>query len=67
MAEKFHSSQRFAEAGHWEADLVICRRTRQVLVLHEQRMRLNLMERLMGETATESVSNMTAVLACSWT
>ncbi|MEM7526728.1 MAG: hypothetical protein AAF416_03495, partial [Pseudomonadota bacterium] len=42
-------------------DLVICRRSRPVLVLHERRTRLTLMARLMGKTAAETVSTMMAV------
>ena len=67
LAEKTHISQRSApadaraEAGHWEADLVICRRSRPVLVLHERRTRLTLMARLMGKTAAETVATMMAV------
>lgn len=69
LAEKTHISQRSdaadarAEAGHWEADLVICRRSRPVLVLHERRTRLTLMARLMGKTAAETVATMMAVFA----
>ncbi|MEM8820126.1 MAG: hypothetical protein AAGE90_11450 [Pseudomonadota bacterium] len=44
-------------------DLVICRRSRPVLVLHERRTRLTLMARLMGKTAAETVSTMMAVFA----
>ena len=32
--------------GHWEADLVICRRSRPVLALHERKTRITLMARL---------------------
>src|ERR1700752_1021455 len=34
------------EAGHWEGDLIICRRTRPVLVLHERKSRVTLAARL---------------------
>ena len=47
--------------GHWEADLVICRRARPVLVLHERKTRLTLMARLTGKTAAETVATMMAV------
>ena len=30
------------EAGHWEGDLIICKRTRPVLVLHERKSRMTL-------------------------
>ena len=39
------------EAGHWEADLIICKRTRPVLVLHERKSRVTLAARLTGKTA----------------
>jgi IS30 family transposase len=42
-------------------DLVICRRSRPVLVLHERKARLTLMARLMGKTAAETVATMMAV------
>jgi len=67
LSEKIHISQRSdtadarLEVGHWEADLVICRRSRPVLVLHERKTRLTLMARLMGKTAAETVSTMMAV------
>lgn len=68
IRDKAHISQRSdaadsrAEAGHWEADLVICRRTRPVLVLHERKTRLTLMARLMGKTAAETISTLMAIL-----
>ena len=43
LSEKIHVSQRSdaadarAEVGHWEADLVICHRSRPILVLHERK------------------------------
>ena len=46
--------------GHWEADLVICKRSRPVLVLHERKTRLTLMSRLAGKTAAETVAAMMA-------
>lgn len=67
ITEKTHVSQRSnaadapTEVGHWEADLLICRRSRPVLVLHERKTRLTLMARLMGKTAAETVSTMMAV------
>ena len=30
------------EGGHWESDLIICKRTRPVLVLHERKSRVTL-------------------------
>jgi IS30 family transposase len=66
IAGKTHISQRSddadarATAGHWEADLVICRRSRPVLVRHERKTRITLMSRLAGKTAAETVAAMMA-------
>ena len=66
IAEKIHISQRSDDAdarltvGHWEADLVICKRSRPVLVLHERKTRITLMTRLAGKTAAETIAAMTA-------
>lgn len=66
IAEKTHISQRSDNAdaretvGHWEADLVICKRSRPVLVLHERKTRITLMTRLAGKTAAETIAAMTA-------
>jgi transposase, IS30 family len=66
IAEKTPLSQRSGDAdaratvGHWEADLVICRRSRPVLVLHERKTRITLMARLAGKTAAETVAAMMA-------
>jgi transposase, IS30 family len=66
IAEKTHLSQRPGDAdaretvGHWEADLVICRRSRPVLVLHERKTRITLMARLAGKTAAETIAAMMA-------
>jgi transposase, IS30 family len=49
------------EAGHWEGDLIICKRTRPVLVLHERKSRMTLAARLVGKTAAETISVMLAV------
>ena len=49
------------EAGHWEGDLIICKRLRPVLVLHERKSRVTLAARLMGKTAAETISAMLAV------
>ena len=48
--------------GHWEADLVICKRSRPVLVLHERKTRVTLMTRLAGKTAAETIAALTATL-----
>ena len=50
------------EAGHWEGDLIICKCTRPVLVLHERKSRVTLAARLTGKTAAETIS---AMLRCS--
>jgi len=66
IAEKTHISQRSGDAdaretaGHWEADLVICKRSRPVLVLHERKTRITLMSRLAGKTAGETIAAMMA-------
>ena len=50
-----------ADIGHWEGDLIICKRTRPVLVLHERKSRMTLAARLTGKTAAETISVMLAV------
>ena len=49
------------EAGRWEGDLLICKRTRPVLVLKERKSRLVLAARLAGKSAAETVAVMMAV------
>jgi IS30 family transposase len=49
------------EAGHWEGDLLICRRTRPVLVLEERKTRFVLAARLAGKSAAETVAIMMAI------
>ena len=49
-----------ADIGHWEGDLIICKRTRPMLVLHERKSRVTLAARLTG-TAAETISVMLAV------
>ena len=49
------------EAGHREGDLLICRRTRPVLVLKERKTRFVLAARLAGKSAAETVAVMMAV------
>src|SRR5215213_8338029 len=46
------------EAGHWEGDLLICKRTRPVLVLKERKTRFVLAARLAGKSAAETVAIM---------
>ena len=47
--------------GHWEGDLIICKRTRPVLVRHERKSRVTLATRLAGKTAAETISVLLAV------
>src|SRR5690242_13928238 len=49
------------EAGHWEGDLLICRRTRPVLVLEERKTRFVLAARLAGKCPAETVAVLMAV------
>src|SRR3954462_5020792 len=49
------------EAGHWEGDLLICRRTRPVLVLEERKTRFVLAARLAGKSAAETLAVLIAV------
>ena len=49
------------ETGHWEADLILCKRTRPVLVLHERKSRVTLAARLTGKTAAETIAVMMSV------
>jgi transposase, IS30 family len=51
------------EGGHWEGDLIICKRSRPVLVLHERKWRVTLSARLAGKTAAETISVMLAAFA----
>ena len=44
------------ELGHWEGDLILCQRTRPVLVLHERKTRVTLAARLTGKGAAETAS-----------
>ena len=50
-----------AEAGHWEGDLIICKRARPVLVLHERKTRLTLAARLSGKGAAETAATIMAI------
>ena len=49
------------EAGHWEGDLLRCKRTRPVLVLKERKTRFVLAARLAGKSAAETVAILMAV------
>jgi transposase, IS30 family len=69
ITDKTHISQRPAaandrvEPGHWEADLVICKRNRPLLVLHERKTRLTVMTRLASKTAADTVTAIMDILA----
>lgn len=43
-----------SQIGNWEADLIICQRTRPVLVLHERKSRITLAAKLTGKSAAET-------------
>ena len=51
-----------SELGHWEGDLIICQRTRPVLVLHERKTRVTLAARLTGKGAAETASVIMSIL-----
>ena len=67
ITDKVHISQRSEaanareEAGHWEGDLVICKKSRPVLVLHERKTKITFITRQMGKTAAETASAIMAV------
>ena len=42
------------ESGHWEGDLLICRRTRPVMVLCERKSRYTIAQKLRGKNAEET-------------
>ena len=50
-----------SELGHWEGDLILCQRTRPVLVLHERKTRVTLAARLTGKGAAETASVIMAI------
>src|SRR3954447_13835088 len=49
------------DPGHWEGDLLLCKRTRPVLVLEERKTRCVLAARLAGKSAAETVAVLMAV------
>ena len=59
--ERSAAADKRAEPGHWEGDLVICKRSRPILVLHERKTRITLMARLFGKTAGETIARIQAV------
>jgi transposase, IS30 family len=48
--------ERRETAGHWEGDLMICKRSRPVLVLKERKSRFVIAAKLSGKTAAETAS-----------
>lgn len=50
------------EGGHWEGDLLICRKTRPVLVLTERKSRFTVAAKLAGRTAQETMTAIMSVL-----
>jgi hypothetical protein len=44
-----------ADIGHWEGDLIICKRTRPMPVLHERKSRMTVAARLTRKTAAETI------------
>jgi IS30 family transposase len=54
-------AQERKDAGHWEGDLLTCRRTRPVLVMKERKTRFVLAARLAGKSAAETAAVMMAV------
>ena len=61
ISERSDAANVRVEADHWKSDLVICKKSRPVLVLHERKTRLTLMARLSGKTAAETISAIMAV------
>ena len=59
--ERPESVNNRSELGHWEGDLVICQRTRPVLVLHERKTRVTLAARLTGKGAAETAAVIMAI------
>lgn len=48
--------------GHWEGDLVICKRSRPLLVIHERKSRISFMTRLANKSADETLHSMLSIL-----
>jgi IS30 family transposase len=53
--------QKREKPGDWEADLIICKRTRPVLVIHDRHSRLTLASKLTGKSAAETVAVMMGI------
>ncbi len=52
-----------AEGGHWEGDLMFCRKTRPVLVMTERKSRFTIVAKLAGKTAAETAAAIMDVFA----
>ena len=50
-----------SQIGNWEADLIICQRSRPVLVLHERKSRVTLAAKLTGKSAAETAGAIMAI------
>ena len=59
--ERPEAVQNREKLGDWEADLMFCRRTQPVLVLHERTSRLTLAARLAGKSAAETAATLMAI------
>ena len=51
---KFRAGCGRERVGHWEGDLIICHRTRPILVLKERKSRYVIATKLSGKTAAET-------------
>ena len=59
--ERPEAVQNREKLGDWEADLMFCRRTQPVLVLHERTSRLTLAAKLAGKSAAETAATLMAI------
>ena len=59
--ERPEAVQNREKLGDWEADLMFCRRTQPVLVLHERASRLTLAAKLAGKSAAETAATLMAI------
>jgi len=57
----FYSGRPLQNLSGVDSDLIICKRTRPVRVLHERKSRVTLAARLVGKAAAETISVMLAV------
>lgn len=56
-----HAVDGRVEGGHWEGDLMICRKTRPILVMTERKSRFTIVAKLAGKTAAETAQAIMAV------